>query len=68
MSHFGEIASLPVRTYDEKRAYLEQLSTCHWRIRCGFVPNMKVPGTFYVNPPLQAPFSRPNVSCKRLCS
>uniref|UniRef100_A0A7S0Q6J5 RNA-splicing ligase RtcB homolog n=1 Tax=Coccolithus braarudii TaxID=221442 RepID=A0A7S0Q6J5_9EUKA len=53
MSHFGEVGSPPVRTYEEERSYLEQFSSCLWRIREGFVPNMKVPGTFYVNPPLQ---------------
>lgn len=53
MSHFGEIASMPVRTYEEERAYLEQLSPTSWRINRGFVANMNVPGTFYVNPPLQ---------------
>jgi hypothetical protein len=58
MSHFGSIASLPVRTYDEERSYLEQVGPCEWRIKPGFVPGMNVPGTFYVNPALQEVFSR----------
>jgi len=53
MSHFGDMASLPVRTYDEEMRFLEQLSDSKWRIRPGFVPNMRVPGTFYVNAALQ---------------
>ena len=53
MSHFGEIARGVVRTYDEEKAFLEQTSSCRWSIKKGFVPNMKVPGTFYVNDQLQ---------------
>ena len=53
MSHFGEVASLPVRTYEEEKRFLEQKSDNKWHIRPGFVPNMRVPGTFYVNPALQ---------------
>lgn len=55
MSHFGEIASLPVRTYEEERSYLEQSKElpCRWTINKGFVPNMNVPGKLYVNAALQ---------------
>ena len=55
MSHFGEIASLPVRTYEQEQSYLEQVpgAPCQWRIKPGFVPGMRVPGTFYVNASLQ---------------
>ena len=53
MSHFGEISDCVVRTYEQEKADLEQLSPCVWRIKKGFVKNMNVPGTFYVNPPLQ---------------
>ena len=53
MSHFGEIGSLPVRTYEEERAYLEQLSPTRWRIGRGFVPNMRVPGMIYINGALE---------------
>ena len=54
MSHFGEIADLPVRTYDQEKGFLEQLSPTRWRIKKGFVPNMNVDGVFYVNAELQA--------------
>lgn len=53
MSHFGEIATGIVRTYEEECAYLEQLTNTHWKIKKGFVPNMNVEGSFYVNPALQ---------------
>ena len=57
MSHFGEISSHPVRTYDEERSYLAQMEPVRWQINKGFVPNMRVPGTFYVNPSLQVAFA-----------
>ena len=53
MSFFGEVPAYPVRTYDEERRFLDQVTDCKWRIRPGFVPNMRVPGTFYVNAALQ---------------
>jgi len=53
MSFFGEVASLPVRTYEAERRFLEQVSDCKWCIKPGFVPNMRIPGTFYVNTALQ---------------
>ena len=52
MSYFGEVAQ-PVRTYEAEKAYLEQKSACQWGIKQGFVPGMRVPGTFYVNAALQ---------------
>ena len=42
-----------VRTYEEECKYLEQRAPCVWSIKPGFVPGMRVPGTFYVNPALQ---------------
>jgi len=42
-----------VRTYDDELKYLERLNDYSWRIKKGFVPNMKVEGIFYVNKPLQ---------------
>lgn len=38
-----------VRSYDEELSYLERLTPVSWRIKKGFVPNMKVEGLFYVN-------------------
>ena len=37
------------RTYQEELAYLEQIDSCRWRIKSDFVPNMRVPGLFFVN-------------------
>jgi tRNA-splicing ligase RtcB len=31
-----------VRTYQEELEYLEKINNCTWRIKKGFVPNMKV--------------------------
>ena len=53
MSFFGDVPASPVRTYDEEMRFLDQVTDCKWRIRPGFVPNMRVPGTFYVNAALQ---------------
>ena len=32
------------RSYDDECSYLERLSSCSYRIKKGFVPNMKVTG------------------------
>lgn len=37
------------RTIDEERAYLTLVAPCRYDIAVGFVPNMRAPGTFYVN-------------------
>ncbi|XP_013414687.1 tRNA-splicing ligase RtcB homolog [Lingula anatina] len=42
-----------VRTYKEELRFLEKLSDCCWKIRKGFVSNMKVDGVFYVNEHLE---------------
>jgi hypothetical protein len=41
------------RTYDEELKFLEKVSSTGWRIKKGFVPNMKVEGFFYVNDHLE---------------
>ena len=33
---------MTVRTYDDELKYLERLNDYSWRIKKGFVPNMKV--------------------------
>eukprot|EP00887_Chlorella_sp_A99_P001451 scaffold8.g1451.t1 len=43
-----------VRTYEEEASFIEQLSPCHYRIKAGFVPGMRVPGIFYVNDRLKS--------------
>lgn len=37
------------RTYKEELSYLSLVGPCRYDIAKGFVPNMRVPGTFYVN-------------------
>lgn len=37
------------RTYGEELAYLKQVGPCQYDIGIGFVPNMRKPGTFFVN-------------------
>uniref|UniRef100_A0A6G1SAJ3 RNA-splicing ligase RtcB homolog n=1 Tax=Aceria tosichella TaxID=561515 RepID=A0A6G1SAJ3_9ACAR len=41
------------RSYEEDRAFLEKVSHNTWRIKKGFVPNMRVEGRFYVNEQLE---------------
>ncbi|KAG1662156.1 tRNA-splicing ligase RtcB [Nymphon striatum] len=38
-----------VRSYDDELKFLEKISPNTWKIKKGFVPNMKVEGIFYVN-------------------
>ncbi|KXZ41704.1 hypothetical protein GPECTOR_313g6 [Gonium pectorale] len=37
------------RTYAEEMSYIRQLDPVTYEVRQGFVPGMRVPGTFYVN-------------------
>jgi len=37
------------RTYDEECSYIENRDPTSYTIKVGFVPNMRVPGIFYVN-------------------
>ena len=41
------------RSFEEELRHIQQLSPCKFRIDTGFVPNMRVPGYFYVNDALQ---------------
>lgn len=41
------------RTFEEEKAFLEKISHNTWRIKKGFVPNMRVEGRFYVNENLE---------------
>ncbi|XP_061618650.1 RNA-splicing ligase RtcB homolog isoform X2 [Phyllopteryx taeniolatus] len=41
------------RNYNDELQYLDKIDTNCWRIKKGFVPNMKVEGIFYVNDPLE---------------
>lgn len=46
-------ASSVVRTYEEEMAYVTRETPTRFRVAKGFVPNMRVPGVFYVNKHLQ---------------
>ncbi|RNA04936.1 tRNA-splicing ligase -like protein [Brachionus plicatilis] len=53
------------RTYQEELQYLEQINPYSWRIKKGFVSNMKVEGIFYVNDHLKdLMFEELRNSCK----
>lgn len=41
------------RSFDEEKSYIERMSNVQFRIKKGFVPNMKVEGRFYVNDALE---------------
>jgi len=41
------------RSYEEESTYIENVGPCKYKIKEGFVPNMKVPGVFYVNDSLK---------------
>uniref|UniRef100_A0A914W1B1 Uncharacterized protein n=1 Tax=Plectus sambesii TaxID=2011161 RepID=A0A914W1B1_9BILA len=41
------------RSFVEEKSYIERISDCKFRIKQGFVPNMKVEGRFYVNSALE---------------
>jgi tRNA-splicing ligase RtcB len=42
-----------VRTYEESASYLKKETPYRYRINHGFVPNMRIPGRFYVNQDLE---------------
>ncbi|OWF41547.1 tRNA-splicing ligase RtcB homolog [Mizuhopecten yessoensis] len=44
---------MAVRTYQEELGFLEKMDANTWRIKKGFVPNMKVEGIFYANESLE---------------
>eukprot|EP00178_Gracilaria_changii_P008175 TRINITY_DN251_c0_g1_i1.p1 TRINITY_DN251_c0_g1~~TRINITY_DN251_c0_g1_i1.p1 ORF type:complete len:485 (-),score=71.47 TRINITY_DN251_c0_g1_i1:4622-6076(-) len=37
------------RTFDEELSFLRKVAPCRYEIDIGFVPNMRAPGTFFVN-------------------
>ena len=49
MSLGGAPRKMVVRTFDEECSFVKQLDDCSYAIEKGFVPNMRVPGHFYVN-------------------
>lgn len=55
-----------VRTYEEEMQFIEQHSAVEWHIKMGMVPNMRVPGKFYVNEHLkQLVFDELHAATKR---
>ncbi|KAK3755010.1 hypothetical protein QZH41_011050 [Actinostola sp. cb2023] len=44
---------MPSRSFKEECEYLERISSTAFLIKKGFVPNMKVPGKFYINDTLE---------------
>ncbi|PIK42414.1 hypothetical protein BSL78_20740 [Apostichopus japonicus] len=42
-----------IRSYNDELKFLEKIDSHCWRIKKGFVPNMKVEGRFYVNSHLE---------------
>lgn len=53
-----------VRSYEEEMAFIRQISPCKYSILPGFVPNMRVPGVFYVNEQLKYTFDERSERCK----
>merc|ERR1712080_56973 len=41
------------RPYEEDRKFIERVGPLKWKIKKGFVPNMKVDGYFYANKKLE---------------
>ena len=42
-----------VRTYEDELRFIERETRTRFRVKPGFVPNMRVPGLFYVNSALE---------------
>lgn len=40
---------IPKRSYEEELSYIRKVAPCRYEIDIGFVPNMRAPGTFFVN-------------------
>ena len=53
MEDIGGTGKMLRRTYQQEMAYLERVTPTQWRVKEGFVPNMRVPGVFYVNERLE---------------
>lgn len=50
----------------QERSFIEQLASCQYLIKQGFVPNMRVPAHFYVNDRLkQLVFEELQMYCQR---
>ena len=45
---------MPTRSFGQSMKFIERIQGCTFRIKKGFVPNMKVEGRFYVNERLES--------------
>jgi len=45
----GKKRKAKARTFEQEKSYLKKVAPCRYDISVGFVPNMRAPGTFYVN-------------------
>lgn len=45
----GPVNKMPVRTFEEEMKFIRKLTPWKYEIAKGFVPGMRVEGTFYVN-------------------
>ena len=45
----GPVNQMPVRTFEEEMQFIRKLTPWKYEIAKGFVPGMRVEGTFYVN-------------------
>ena len=53
MEDIGGAGKMLRRTFAQEMSYLERVTPTQWRIKPGFVENMRVPGVFYVNERLE---------------
>ena len=53
MEDIGGSGKMLRRTFAQEMSYLERITPTQWRVKPGFVENMRVPGVFYVNERLE---------------
>lgn len=54
MSAFNQKVPAVARSFEDEMKFLERRDATSWTIKQGFVPNMRVPGRFYVNAALES--------------
>lgn len=47
------VSMVAMRTLEEEMRFIERVDSTRFRVNVGFVPNMRVPGTFYANASLE---------------
>ena len=53
MEDIGGSGKMLRRTFAQEMSYVERITPTQWRVKPGFVENMRVPGVFYVNERLE---------------